>query len=565
LQLLAAGGVGAAGAAIVGCGDDDDEPAATPGTTATTGTGATPGSATAGASVSPSETPKTGGRLKTLFPADFINFDFHLAISSNTLGMTGIFAQTLLRYSYDSPVSKTVTGHLAKDWEQVDEQTLSLTIDERAKWHDVAPVSGRAVDSGDIKASLDRILDPNTKTGLIRHIVDFVDSVEAPDASHITLKLKIPLSGLDKILASCFLYMMPREGVTGAYDPKAVAIGSGPFSVTSFQAGSSIKFDRVPNYWKQGLPYVDGVDHVVVADTAQAFNALITGDVSMGDVVYTNVAGLKSRNPKALITQFPTSTARSVWIPDKPGSPYKDIRVRQAFKYAVDQDQIIDRIYNGKENASFTGVITPASADIALPEAEARQIWGRDLTRARQLLSDAGHSNGITLPMMFSTQHGGQLVADIAQVLTAQLAEVGITLEITDRDSVTGNAIMLDPTKKDYGASLYLNSANSGGDELDWLYKAYARNGLYNMTQDSESVDPTLQDLIQKMIGEFDKDERLELIYDIQRRIGETAISIPTPAGFNYHAQQENVRNYGPHLSEFFRTSTRKFEDVWLA
>jgi len=559
--LATAGGLTAL---TLGCGDDDDnEPS-----TGTPATGQTTQPTQAGqtattAPSSPTVTPKTGGRLRTILPADFLHLDFQVSTTANTIGMAGIFAQTLFRFSYDDATTAEIKGHLAKDFEQQDPQTLVLTLDERAKWHDIAPVSGRAVDAEDIKATLDRILNPATGSALIRQYGAFIDSVQATDKTHVAIKLKRPVIGIEKMFAGPNTPMMPKEGTAGVHDPKMVGIGSGPFIVTSAQPGAGVKFDRNPNYWKPGLPYVDGVDHVVVADVAQIFNALITGDVSVYQLTQTNLAALEARNPDANIVRYPTTAVRGIFMPARPDSPYGDIRVRQAVKYAVNQDEIIERVYGGGDNAQFSGIITPASAHLALPEAEARTIWGRDVARARQLLSDAGHSGGLKLPLMFSTQAGSQLMGDIVQVLAAQLSEVGIELEISDKDSITGNSLMLGKTKN-YGAALWNRTAQIP-DHIDWLYKGYSLDGLFNFTEDTESVDADLQKMIDDMLSEQDADERQEIIYEIQRHIGEIAIVAPTPAGYQYVASQQNVMNHAPHMSEIYGIAVRKYEEVWLA
>src|SRR5690606_15116600 len=111
---------GLATAALVGCGDDDDDDSGQTPSGPTPGTGETPGTDPSPGNGSGQQ---QGGRLQTAFQADWINFDPQTSTSGNTFGLANIFAQKLLHYSDDSLVSDQLVGVLAESWNNPDPQT----------------------------------------------------------------------------------------------------------------------------------------------------------------------------------------------------------------------------------------------------------------------------------------------------------------------------------------------------------------------------------------------------------------------------------------------------------
>jgi ABC-type transport system substrate-binding protein len=129
---------------------------------------------------------------------------------------------------------------------------------------------------------------------------------------------------------------------------------------------------------------------------------------------------------KKLLTSTPALRYWYVSINTTRG-PLKDVRVRQALNYAVDVTTMLSQVMAGRGTVA-NGVIPPI-LDGADPN---RKPYAHDVAKARQLLTDAGHPNGIDIELWASTSEQSPR---IAQTVQANLAEAGIRAKIVQRDA----------------------------------------------------------------------------------------------------------------------------------
>ena len=135
------------------------------------------------------------------------------------------------------------------------------------------------------------------------------------------------------------------------------ALGTGAYIPTDFVPGSSVTYKRNPNYWENDpihtdmrLPYADTFRVVDFDDEATIIAALRAGQIDL-----TNGLGSSGKWGKQLaetnpeIGQFPAASTPPVWVArvDLPGSPFSDIKVRQALLMSIPRDQIVEAFYGG--------------------------------------------------------------------------------------------------------------------------------------------------------------------------------------------------------------------------
>jgi peptide/nickel transport system substrate-binding protein len=141
---------------------------------------------------------------------------------------------------------------------------------------------------------------------------------------------------------------------------------------------------------------------------------------------------IKQSSPEIVLEDFRWSSADSMVLnASKP--PFSDVRARQAIMKAVDEQQIIDTVLDGK-GWYYPGVFMPRD-DYYLPEAEVRDLRKRDVAAAKRLLAEAGIAPGTSFEALVNQARESTL--DAAQLVKAQLAEVGVGLELKVVDSVT--------------------------------------------------------------------------------------------------------------------------------
>ena len=288
-----------------------------------------------------------------------------------------------------------------------------IKLRDGAVFHDGSPVT-----ADDVVFSAQRVLDPNSNS-LFRSFVSFIDRVEAVDETTVKFTNKYPFSLFNKRLGS--IKIVPRALVEA--DPAAfgnLPVGTGPYRLISAVPEAQIVFERNDAYTGPRPALAKQIVWNLIADPTARVNALSSGTVmAIEDVPYIDVDSLsavatveKAQSFGLLFAMFNTSAA-----------PFNDVRVRQAFLYALDMDKIIG-----------TGMLGNATAAKSfLPEThpnfhQASTVYTCDPDKARALLADAGVPKlDITL---LSTDHGW--VKDVAPIVKESLDAVGFntTLDI---------------------------------------------------------------------------------------------------------------------------------------
>ena len=270
---------------------------------------------------------------------------------------------------------------LAVRWENPDPTTWIFHLREGVAFHDGAPVTAE-----DVKFTLDTILDPALKARF-RSLYTPIDSVEAVDPLTVRISLKEPYAPL---LSYLDLGIVPKHAVEAGVDIGNEPIGSGPYRLRRWDKGSKIVFEANPDFW-DGAPTIEAIEMVLVPDNTARAQALESGDLDMiqsplspQDIkrLAANPDVGKSVQGGIAITYLNFNTARP---------NLSDPRVRRALAMLVDQDTIVDQIYEGTDRKATS--ILLSSWD-AYDEAIRQPRFDPD--GAKALLAEAGwtDSNG---------------------------------------------------------------------------------------------------------------------------------------------------------------------------
>ena len=172
---------------------------------------------------------------------------------------------------------------LAEKWRYKTPTTLVFTLRRGVKFHPKPPVNGREVTAEDVKYSLERFA---AKSGF-RSRFDPVQSIEAVDRYTVRIALKEPFAPLLNHLANpMYTAILPKEAEEKFKDfnhPDSV-IGTGPFILRSYEKGVRVVFERNPDYFVKGLPYLDRVVIEITPDRSARLSLLRAGKVEMGQI-----------------------------------------------------------------------------------------------------------------------------------------------------------------------------------------------------------------------------------------------------------------------------------------
>lgn len=193
-------------------------------------------------------------------------------------------------------------------------------------------------------------------------------------------------------------------------------VGTGPFIFVDHERGSKVTFEKNPNYWEEGKPYLDGVEFVIIADDTVRNLAFKNGDIHEFTAV-----GLDAQELVQLGYFVHKRTGGTFClIPDSanPDSPFADIRVRQAVSYAIDRESMAENLGYGFARPAYQ--LYPGFSEAVVPGLVETKY---DPDKARQLLADAGYPDGFTTSIY---SQGYVNPETYITALAAMLSEVGI-------------------------------------------------------------------------------------------------------------------------------------------
>src|SRR5262249_1669607 len=214
------------------------------------------------------------------------HFDPHLTINNFTHTTLSFVYSRLVRHKVGpevQPGTFPVESDLAESWEALDDTTYVFHLRQGVQWHNKPPVNGRELVAEHVKFTYALFL---TETGNAnRYMLEPVDRVEVVDRYTVKFLLKEPFVWLVHTLAYPWsMWIVAPEVVQQFGDLKQpeTAIGTGPFVLERYEPNVKTIFTRHPAYFRQGQPFVDGVEWLVLDDDSTGLAMYRTGQIDLG-------------------------------------------------------------------------------------------------------------------------------------------------------------------------------------------------------------------------------------------------------------------------------------------
>src|SRR5262245_41208379 len=363
--------------------------------------------ATVAAPAAAAETPKRGGTLNYMIPADAPpSFDGHREATFATVHSGAPFYSVLIRINPENPSSTTdfVCDLCTKMPQPTDHgKTYTFKIREGVKFNDGSPLTAY-----DVAASWSKIIHPpEGVTSARESFYVMVDKVEAPDPATVVFHLKFATGAFLPALADPYSWIYKKE--TLDKDPRWYEkniLGSGPFKFASYETGQSIKGVRNPDYYHKGLPYLDGFTGIyadkqaVRVDAIRADRAAIEFRGFPPSVRDELVNALGDR----ITVQTSDWNCGSFIEPNHKKKPFDDVRVRRALTLAIDRWHGAPQLAKIANVHTVGGIAFPG-APLAANREELQQLAGywpdieASRAEARRLLKEAG-AEGLTFELL---------------------------------------------------------------------------------------------------------------------------------------------------------------------
>src|SRR6202023_2007594 len=344
------------------------------------------------------ETPKNGGTLTYMIPADAPpSLDGHRETTYATVHSAAPFYSVLIRVDPNNPSSTTdFVCDLCTAMPQPTEdgKTYTFKIRDHVKFHDGSPWP-----PADVAASWNAIIHPpEGVTSARESYFIMVDKVEAPDPATVVFRLKFATNAFLPALADPFAWIYKKEifDKDSHWYEKNI-LGSGPFKFAGLEIGQSIKGVRNPDYYHEGLPHLDGFTGIYADKQAVRVAAL------RSDRAAIEFRGLPPSVRDELVDALgdKITVQGSDWncgqmvTPNHKRKPFYDVRLRRALTLAIDRWHGAPELARIANVRTVGGIVFPGSP-LAADKAELEQLAGfwpdieKSRAEAKRLLKEAG-------------------------------------------------------------------------------------------------------------------------------------------------------------------------------
>ncbi|MFE6964290.1 ABC transporter substrate-binding protein [Agromyces sp. NPDC057679] len=374
------------------------------------------------------------------------------------------------------------TPGIAESWEASDDGlTWTFHIREGATFHD-----GEAVDADAVKASIEAAKDHAGASFIWAPL----ESIEATDDATVVMHLSYS-APMDLVAASTYgAWIVSPKALTASagdeqYFEQGIDAGTGPYTVKSYTPGEKVVLEAYDEYWNEdAAPHYDIVDIAITPDAVTAQQMLTSGEVDLA----TN---LPLENVDTVASDLGTEvrTANSpfnfVGFFNTTRPPLDDPKVRQALSYAIPYDDVIEvggQGYGTQSHGPVPKGIFPYSDSV--PQYE------QDLEKAKALLAEAGHADGLELTLTYASENSSE--ARFVPLIKDAFAKIGVTLDVraelfnqqwenAKADPATAQDIFVVyywPTYSDAGADNLYSLFHSS--EEPFFNLSYWKNGEYD-------------------------------------------------------------------------------------
>jgi peptide/nickel transport system substrate-binding protein len=266
----------------------------------------------------------------------------------------------------------------------------------------------------------------NFASGFLAGLVDF-KAVRKRDRLTVEVPLAMPVAEFPTIFAY-YDFGVVQNGAT----PKSIAkhpIGTGPFRYVSFTPGSQSVFERNPNYWESGKPYVDRlVVDSSFTDNNAIFNALLSGSINLFPTPPLVTARQQLTAKQVQILASPFAAESYMFAMRVDSGQFADNRVREAFKTLVDRQALIEGAWAGFGSPAYD-LLSPGTEYYA---ADLKRT--RDVEKARHLFKAAGVlGNTFQLP----TTNFLPGMVESSTILAEQAAAAGVKVVVSTKSAAT--------------------------------------------------------------------------------------------------------------------------------
>lgn len=482
--------------------------------------------------------PKTGGTLVCGLAKEPANPNPFIATDS--------ISQFVKETSYESLLTSDFEGrivpNLAVSYEVSASGTeFTLHLRKGVKFH-----NGKEMTADDVIWSARHVKDPkNSAFG--QKLINDAKYFEKMDNYTVKFTLNHPSAAFLSHLSNIrMLPIVPENSLKPGQtrlDQNTFVPGTGPFIFESYQPGFDKVLKKFPAYWG-GAAYLDKIVFRPIADGANRFNALRSGDVQFADRLSTmDTERVKKGQVKGIVILDDLQGGFQHILFNYDNPLFAKLEMRQALLYAIDKQRLVDE--------NFLGAAIPSDLKMGGIWAKEANIPAhkRDLVKAKNLMKAAGYK-GQELAMIAEKAQ-----TEPAESLQRMFAEAGVKVKLE---------ILEGGIKKERSESGKFDLNFSGGNLAPDPVITMMNEYYTNKTAKGRYSNPRADQLLENLDKNFDEKRRLKIFKDLAWIIHNDVASIPLFFVVRSIGMSEKVQGFGPPEGYEYSETGNYFKRVWL-
>ena len=287
----------------------------------------------------------------------------------------------------------------------------TFTLRENVKFH-----NGDVVTAEDVKYSLERVAGLLDGTPLMS-TMSTIQSVEIIDEK--TVQVTVGTANTELIYSFVAAIIPSGSGEEEEANP----IGTGPFSFVSYKPQEGIVVAKNPEYWQEGLPYLDEVNFKIVGSADTALMELQGGTIDI--FAYLTDSQAQALKDSHQVKASASNVVQALFL-NNAVAPLDNVKVRQAILYAIDKDEVNDFV-GGGNGTLVSSAMLPTLKDNYV---DLNDVYGTaaNVEKAKALLAEAGYEDGFDLEITIPSDY--EFHMQTGEVIVEQLKAVGINATI---------------------------------------------------------------------------------------------------------------------------------------
>lgn len=447
--------------------------------------------------VARAEMPKRGGVFRVAVTGGSVSDTLDPAL--NTAAMP-LLIQLLIRNTLvELDHTGQPVGDLAESWEPAPDATRWIfRLRQGVQFH-----NGKVLDAEDVIYSL-RHHQGEESTSSAKEVVSPIVEMKADGSHNIIFTLDSAIADFPVTLCDPHLTIAP------AGSNFEDGIGTGGYILTSYSPGVEAHARRNENYWKEGRAHFDEVTVIGIADPNARINALLNGQVDAAEQIDFKLVDLLKNAPGVNILTL-TGTQHYTFPMRMSVAPFDNLDVRLALKYAIDREEMLQKILNGYGRVGNDHPIAPGQRYFAadLPQRS------YDPERARWHIEKAGAKDHV-FPLHTSTE-GFSGAVDAAILYKEQAARAGIQIEV-HQEPADGY------WKTVWRKVPFCAVGWRGRPTEDWMLTlVYSADSNYN---DTGWANPRFNEVLAAARGEIDDAKRRAMYYELQQLVHDDGATV---------------------------------------